>query len=173
MPVKQKIWHHLMTALGAAVLLAVTVFILSRWKDLPEQLPTNFNARGVPDAYGSKSGLVTLLAIGWLGFLLTTVLSFFPQLWKTHGERFRLISLGGFRVNAQGAGFSGARTANPRDLAAMTDMLAVTRLILAVVFGWLSLCVALDRSLGLLFFPVMLGALVLNLVVLLVRTRLG
>ena len=58
-----KIFRIVLQALGLLVLLAVTVFILSRWAQLPAELPTRFDAAGQPTSYGDRSSLVSLLVV--------------------------------------------------------------------------------------------------------------
>lgn len=59
----------------------VILWLLTFWKyaDLPEIIPTHFNAGGEPDAYGSKSTIFTLPIIASLLFLLLSVIVKFPQ----------------------------------------------------------------------------------------------
>ncbi|HET8809044.1 MAG TPA: DUF1648 domain-containing protein [Flavobacteriaceae bacterium] len=48
------------------------------YTNLPETIPTHFNASGEPDAYGSKNTIFTLPIIASLLFLLLSVISRFP-----------------------------------------------------------------------------------------------
>lgn len=149
---RPKLWHHILTALGALLLLGATIFTAIRYPSLPAQIATGFDGAGLPSEYGGKASLLSLLGIAWVSYILITVLSFFPQTWNLPGMR-----IGGFR---------GARPPqNPRALAAMADMLAVTRPLFAFVFAWLSLCEVLGRNLGAWFLPVTMGALGLNFVI--------
>ncbi|MBO5555643.1 MAG: DUF1648 domain-containing protein, partial [Oscillospiraceae bacterium] len=71
---RPKLWHHILTALGAALLLAATVFVLVRWPAVPDRIPAHFDAAGQPDGFGAKSGLAVLLVFGWVMYVLVTVL---------------------------------------------------------------------------------------------------
>ena len=146
---KPKLWHNILTGLGAALLLAATVFVLVRWSGLPDRIPTHFNAAGQPDGYGGKSGLIGLLVTGWVMYVLVTVLSFFPSTWNMPGKN------------------------RPNGLRAGADMLAVLRPLLALIFAWITVCTALGRGLGAWFLPVTLGVLLLDLVVGVVRAYRG
>ena len=136
---KPKLWHHIMTGLGAALLLAATVFVLVRWSSLPEQIPSHFDAAGNPDGYGGKSGLIVLLVFFWFMYALITVCSFFPSTWNVPGKN------------------------RPNGLNATADMLAILRVLLALMLGWMLFCSALGRGLGAWFLPAVLGGMALDL----------
>ena len=126
---RPKPWHHVMTGLSAAVLLGVTLFVAIRYGALPEQIPTHFGPGGQADSFGPKSGIFFPLVMGWFLLALITVLSFFPETWNVPRK-------------------------SPRTLAAAADMIAVLRLVMALMFAWMTLCSALGRGLGGWFLPV-------------------
>jgi len=130
---RMKLWHVITTVVGLLALLAVTVFVLSRWHALPEQISTHFDAAGRAESFGGKGSLITLLATGWIVFLLITVLSFFPQTWNVSNR-------------------------SPQGLRATANMLAVIRLIIALMFSWMIFCTSQSRNLGLWFMPVTMTA---------------
>ncbi|MBR1456183.1 MAG: DUF1648 domain-containing protein [Oscillospiraceae bacterium] len=141
-----KLWHHLCTALGLALLLCATVFALLRWPALPDAIPTHYDAAGAATSYGGKGAFAGLLVTAWLLYAAMTVLSFFPQTWNLPKQ-------------------------TPRALQASADMLAVLRPLLAFLFGWIILRTAQGRALGVWFLPVTLGAVFVDLAVGLVRAR--
>ncbi len=142
---RPKLWHHIMTALGLMILLAATLFVIIRWGSLPERIPTHFDAAGQADGYGGKSSLVMLLFLSWMTYGMTTFFSFFPDTWNMPGRN------------------------RPNGLRATADMLAVTRPLLAFIFGWLIFCSTLGRPLGAWFLPVTMGLLLGNLAVGIIR----
>ena len=79
---KFKIIRFILQGLGLLFLLAVTVYILSRWRSLPAEIPMHFDAAGRPTDYAPPSSLATLLVVSWVGYGLFTVLSYFPQAWN-------------------------------------------------------------------------------------------
>lgn len=141
---RPKPWHHVMTGLSAAVLLGVTLFVVIHYGALPEQIPTHFGPGGQADAFGPKSGIFFPLVMGWFLLALITVVSFFPSAWNVPGN-------------------------SPRTLAAAADMIAVLRLVMALMFVWMTLCSALGRGLGVWFLPVSLAGVFAPLVYLLVQ----
>ena len=175
-----KPWYHVMTALGALLLLGATVFAALRWNTLPEQIPTSFDFAGLPDSYGEKNSLFALLGAGWvmflvmtvisffpLGagwvmFLVMTVISFFPQTWNT-GTRRGFLRL---RIS-----FISSRQRGPQAIQAMADTLAVLRVIIAAMFSWTCLCIVRGVPVGAWFLPTVFGVLGLDLIVCLVRCQ--
>ena len=141
---RPKLWHHIMTGLAAAALLAVTLFVIIRWGQLPDQVPTHFGPDGSADAFGNKSSILFPLVMGWFLLGLVTLISFFPDAWNVPNR-------------------------NPRTLAAAANMVAVLRLVLALMFAWMTLCSALGRGLGSWFLPVTLTATFAPLVYLIVE----
>ena len=157
-----KPWYHVMTALGALLLLGATLFTALRWDAIPAQVPTSFSFAGLPDSYGEKSSLFALLGAGWVMFLVMTVISFFPQTWNT-GTRRGFLRL---RIS-----FISSRQRGPQAIQAMADMLAVLRVIIAAMFSWTCLCIVRGVSVGAWFLPTVFGVLGLDLIVCLVRCQ--
>lgn len=157
-----KPWYHVMTALGALLLLGATVFAALRWNTLPEQIPTSFDFAGLPDSYGEKNSLFALLGAGWVMFLVMTVISFFPQTWNT-GTRRGFLRL---RIS-----FISSRQRGPQAIQAMADTLAVLRVIIAAMFSWTCLCIVRGVPVGAWFLPTVFGVLGLDLIVCLVRCQ--
>lgn len=65
--------------LAAAGVLASLLLLLFNWSSLPEILPTHFDFRGQPDAYGDKSMLLLLAGAGIFIYITVGLLSFFPN----------------------------------------------------------------------------------------------
>jgi uncharacterized membrane protein len=72
-----------MLDIASALLMLLTfVYLLSIWNDLPQRIPTHFNAAGEPDGWGGKEEIWTLPIIGLLLFIFISVLCKFPQLFN-------------------------------------------------------------------------------------------
>ncbi len=125
---RDRILRILLQALGLLLLAAATVFTLLHWRSLPDAIPTHFNAAGLPESYGSKGSLVSLLIFGWVAYGLFTVLSYFPQTWNLPVKTPRAYRLAG-------------------------RMMPVLGLVLAFVFSWILVCTVLGRGLGAWFLP--------------------
>ena len=138
-----KIYRLVLQILGLLVLLAVTVFILSRWQTLPEEIPSNFGISGQADSFAPKSSLISMLAVAWVGYVLFTVLSYFPRFWNLPVRSPRAYRIAGY-------------------------IMPVLGLVLALIFGWVGLCSALGRGLGAWFLPVTLAAVAAPVIILIV-----
>jgi len=75
------------------------VFLATYWSNIPETVPTHFNALGKPDAYGSKGSLIAEVVIMAALLLLLAVVERFPSVWNfpvkvTSENRNRLYAIG-------------------------------------------------------------------------------
>ena len=90
-----------LTDLVCVILLSAYALNLKRiWSSLPQTLPSHFNIRGVPDAYGSKWMLLFEMALGILLVLMLAVLEHFPRFYNlpvkvTEENRDHLYKIGG------------------------------------------------------------------------------
>ena len=138
-----RIIRFVLQGLGLLFLLAVTVYILSRWQSLPAEIPAHFDVAGRPEGYGPKSSLVSLLAVSWVAYGLFTVLSYFPKAWNLPVKTPRAYQIAGI-------------------------LMPVLGLVLALIFGWVSLCSALGRGLGAWFLPAVLAGIGVPVLILIV-----
>lgn len=138
-----KIIRFILQGLGLLILLAVTIFIVLRWQDLPAEIPSHFDAAGRPESYGPKSSLISLMAVSWVGYGLFTVLSYFPKAWNLPVKTPRAYQIAGI-------------------------LMPVLGLMLALIFGWVSFCSALGRGLGAWFLPAVLGGIGVPVLILIV-----
>lgn len=143
-----RIIRFVLQGLGLLCLLAVTVFILSRWQSLPVEIPAHFDVAGRPEGYGPKSSLVSLLAVSWVAYGLFTVLSYFPKAWNLPVKTPRAYQIAGI-------------------------LMPVLGLVLALIFGWVSLCSALGRGLGAWFLPAVLAGIGVPVLILIVGSFRG
>ena len=66
-------------AIGIGLILFLILMPIIYGPELPDQVPTHFNASGEADAYGDKSSLWTMPIVGFLTFALLFVMNFFPH----------------------------------------------------------------------------------------------
>lgn len=67
---------------GALILVFLWWLTISLFHDLPDSIPTHFNASGIPDDYGSRTSIFILPAIGTIIFTGITFLSRFPHIFN-------------------------------------------------------------------------------------------
>jgi uncharacterized membrane protein len=83
-PVNIKLTFHdwLMEFIGLAALIVLILLPLLNLSQLPERIPTHFNAAGIADGFGDKSAIWILPAVGGVLYLMLTVMVAFPQLYN-------------------------------------------------------------------------------------------
>jgi len=70
---------RLLEAVAAAVLVALIVLPVYFYGQMPDSLPKHYNLQGQPDAWGHKSSLFLLTAIGSGLYILLTILNRNPH----------------------------------------------------------------------------------------------
>jgi uncharacterized membrane protein len=60
-------------------IVAMFVYVILIWPQLPETIPRHFNFKGEPDGFGGKGSILVLPFVGLGIFILTTLLSQFPN----------------------------------------------------------------------------------------------
>ena len=149
---RDKVFGAVCLALGLLALGGVTVLVLVRLPSLPEQLPAHYNAAGEVDAWGGRGILWVPLAVGWMIFLVLSVVLRLPGAWNIGG--------------------SAAGEQRDKALVITRSMLSLLRCAVALDFAYLTWCTAECRPLGTWFLPVFLGLIFLPLGVNVVRLML-
>lgn len=73
---------HVVEFLGLSFMIILIAIPIFYYNQLPERIPTHFNTAGEPDGYGGKTSLFLLPAIGFLMYILLTVLAAFPHIYN-------------------------------------------------------------------------------------------
>ena len=129
----------LMNRLSLLVLVGSVVFLAGYWKQIPAEVPMHYNAAGEIDRWGTKAELLILPVIAWLLYGLLTVVEQVPSAWNT-----------GVKVTAEN---------REQVYALLGHMLSTLKLLVMVMFAWITLWCALARPLPVWFLPVVLGAI--------------
>ncbi len=131
------------------ILLAATIFVLLHWSDLPEQIPSHYNSKGEPNAYGGKGTLIFMMIVNWAVLLTMIIVGNLPQIWNTGVER------------------------TPANEAVINrivrDMLSVMEISMAVLFGYMLIIPTVGANMGIWFLPLFLALIFGNLIVMTVR----
>ena len=64
---------------GTAALLTLVFFTFILWPDVPQKIPNHFSFWGVPDSWGLKGLLPTMIYVSVFIIILFTVISRFPR----------------------------------------------------------------------------------------------
>ena len=129
----------LMNRLSLLVLVGSVVFLAGYWKQIPAEVPMHYNAAGEIDRWGTQAELLILPVIAWLLYGLLTVVEQVPSAWNT-----------GVKVTAEN---------REQVYALLGHMLSTLKLLVMVMFAWITLWCALARPLPVWFLPVVLGAI--------------
>ena len=121
----------LMNRLSLLVLVGTVVFLAGYWKQIPAEVPMHYNAAGEIDRWGTKAELLILPVIAWLLYGLLTVVEQFPSAWNT-----------GVKVTAEN---------REQVYALLGHMLSTLKLLVMVMFAWITLWCALARPLPVWF----------------------
>lgn len=68
--------------IGLLLLVGMIIFVYINWNQIPQQVPTHYNANGEIDSWGSKYSILSLLIISIFLYGFITAVSFFPQIWN-------------------------------------------------------------------------------------------
>lgn len=83
MKIKNTKTDILLNLAAVACLAAVTVFLLVRWSQIPMTIPGHYTADGRVDSWTSRATLWQLPVLGWVLYVLITILEQFPGVWNT------------------------------------------------------------------------------------------
>ena len=133
-----------MNRLSLLVLVGTVVFLAGYWKQIPAEVPMHYNAAGEIDRWGARAELLILPIISWLLYGLMTVVEQVPSAWNT-----------GVKVTVEN---------REQVYALLGHMLSTLKLLVMVMFAWITLWCALARPL-----PVVLAAVFGNMAYWLVR----
>jgi uncharacterized membrane protein len=139
----------LIEILGWLTLILLWAYTVLTYSNLPETIPTHFNAAGQVDQYGSKGTIFILPAIGMILFLGLSLLNMFPQIFN-YPKNITI-------ENAQ------------RQYTNATRMIRYLKFAIALIFSllvYLTSQAATDASkgIGFLFLPILLGLFIIPLI---------
>lgn len=139
----------MMNSIAVVVLAAATLFLLLNWENLPERIPSHYNFKGEPDAYGGTGSLIFLMVTGWIIVLMMCILGKFPKYWNTGVER------------------------TPANEAVINrivkDMMGVMIVSISLLFSYMLIVPVLQMNMGVWFMPLMLFVIFGTMIVTVVR----
>jgi hypothetical protein len=65
--------------MGFLLLVGIIIFVYTRWNQIPQQVPTHYNAIGEIDSWGNKDIIIFLPEISILLYAFMTIASYYPQ----------------------------------------------------------------------------------------------
>lgn len=122
MHVGKTIMNRIINILCLLMLIGMTVYLIVRWKDIPNLIPAHYNIAGEVDRFGDKISILICPIMSWMLYILITVLECFPQIWNT-----------GVKVTEKN---------RERVYAILRAMIDSIKLVLVFVFLYLTVCMA-------------------------------
>ena len=83
MKVADNALDRVLRIVGLVALAAVTVYVVLRWRQIPDIVPGHFTFWGAADSWTRKSIILFPLGMGWFVYILMTVLGSLPRAWNT------------------------------------------------------------------------------------------
>ncbi len=118
------------------------------WNNISSTIPGHYNAAGEVDKLTNKGNLIYLLATGWVLYIGMSFIEKFPKIWNT--------------------GVSVTEENKDKIYRILKDMLGCMKLLIALVFSYLTLQSISGDNLSPLFLPVflilMFGSIAFHLV---------
>jgi uncharacterized membrane protein len=99
---------RLLELVSIAGLIYIVYVLAQNWNSIPDRVPGHFGLDGRPDAYASKSSILLLPVVGFVIYLVITVLGRYPHMfsymWKITPENaYRQYQLAGTMLSAMKA----------------------------------------------------------------------
>lgn len=138
MKIKKGKLDIVLNVLCLIILIGTTVLLISFWHKIPDKLPMHYDFAGNIDRWGAKSEIIILPVITWIMYLFMTVIERFPQMWNT-----------GVQITEEN---------KERVYATLLHLLSSVKLILVVVFTYLTVQSAAGVELPSWFLPAILLA---------------
>lgn len=139
---------QIMNRLSLLLLLGTVIFLTAFWQRIPDKVPMHFNAAGEIDRWSSRTELLILPVISWLVYGLLTVVE----------QIFRTWNAGGNGIKKQ-----------EQVHILLRHLLSTLKLLVVVIFTWITVWCALALPLPVWFLPVTLVAVFGDMVYWIVR----
>ena len=144
-----KLYDKLAALAAMVILLAATIFVLVHWGDLPEQIPSHYNFKGEPDAYGGTGTLIFTIVTAWILIPMMVILGKFPKYWNTGVQRTPANETAVNRI--------------------VRDLMDVMEVSMAILFAYMMIVPILGTAMGKWFMPLFLAVIFGTIMVTVVR----
>lgn len=74
--------ENILDITAIVLFIASSANLIMQWSSMPRTVPTHFNGTGEPDGWGSKNHLWILLIVGFMMWVLLTILEKFPHVYN-------------------------------------------------------------------------------------------
>lgn len=140
----KKIKYYSIDIICIALLFGMSIYLLISWGNLPDKIPGHYDALGNIDRWGSKNELIVLPIISWIMFIGISVLERYPKVWNT-----------GVKVTEENV---------YRVYSTLYDMIKTLKLMLVIIFSFLTINSIHMNNLPKIFLPIILVLIFGNLI---------
>ena len=132
----RRVLNIAVTVICLLVLLVLTVYLIIQWRQIPDQVASNYGTDGTIVNYEGKISLLFQLAFAWIICLLLTWMGMRPV---EKGGALKFTHMRAFRIGPRGGDFvERARQRNPHVANNIgIDMLMCIKLSITVLFSYL------------------------------------
>jgi uncharacterized membrane protein len=90
-------YQKIIEIISITALLFTFIYLMINFSSIPERVPSHFNASGIADAWSDKNFVFFTPVAGLILYLFITVISFFPSVWNlpvalTEENKYRVLS---------------------------------------------------------------------------------
>lgn len=78
--------YKVINVITIIIMLAIIIYLIIKWNEIPNQIPKHYNALGKPDAWAGRGSILILPILGVILYTAITVLEQFPTIWNTGVE---------------------------------------------------------------------------------------
>lgn len=137
--INRSLYDILTNVICIGFLVGILIYLGLSWNTIPDKIPGHYNAAGVIDRWGNKGELLVVPCIAWIMYIGLSVIERFPQIWNT-----------GIEVTEQN---------KERVYRILKNLLQTIKLLMVVVFSYITINSSLAKELPIWFVPVFLIAM--------------
>lgn len=145
--------QKIIDVISILIILFLFGFLIFNWANIPDRIPSHFDATGAANAWSSKGSILIMPIVSVVLYSFITVISFFPAIWNTP-----------VRITEDNYIFVYQN---------IRYIISYTKLLLVSVFAYLSICTATQGSLGVWFLPVFLVLMFVPIIFFIVKIVRG
>ena len=76
------LYHRISEIIPWAIFMGLIIYLVVRWRALPEQIPLHYDLAGNITGYGGKGNIIVLVVIAFIMNITMWLVGLFPQSWN-------------------------------------------------------------------------------------------
>lgn len=82
MKLKNSYLQSIAEIFGGLLLISLILFVIIKWKHIPDQIPGHYNAAGEVDKWANRNSILFLPIVAVILYSILSVISLFPAIWN-------------------------------------------------------------------------------------------